>query len=97
MMEEGSTPDKDIIFKINDWAICRVRENDEDSVNGGGHIFADHIKGCSKSYTIGVNNWCYEWMDNPRHCWLCEIPVPEEVIGLVLLSNFDNVGSKKGD
>ncbi len=74
---------------LEGWAIVRYRE----SVFPYDVIYAEHIKGCNTSFDGRSANWCWEWGDSRpgevESCWMCKRPVPESVVGLVRLMNWE--------
>ncbi len=84
---------KEILVDLGDWAIVRFSFEEGDSVVYGEHRIGCKVRDNEIEANLGVNSyasWEYEYSD-PPFCWRCAAPVPEAVIGLVKLSNFDNI------
>jgi len=77
------------------WSICRVLHGPFDQARA--IVYAEH-DACGRndgSRTIELikdeASWSWEYNDDHRVCWVCKKPVPDKVVGLVLLYNFDRV------
>ena len=78
-----------------DWDISRYTDNN------GTHVYAEHLvcKGRDGGVILHDPNiamWSWEHDDPSPRCWHCTVPCPEEVMGLVLLYNFDNLHREGG-
>ena len=81
------------------WSICRAHATarGEPQHHTQVYVYAEH-EACSHddgSRTIELNkdeaSWSWEYNDEHKQCWVCKKPVPDRVVGLVLLYNFDRV------
>jgi len=79
----------EILVEIGDWNVVRwsSKIDEEDKWD---HAYASHKISCGVGgpYKLGLE---WEHTDREPVCWSCGEHVPEEVRGVVLLANFDDV------
>ena len=77
---------------VDGWAIVKY---DNGKATGPDVIYGEHIEGCLSKFDGEEAGWCWEYTDTDPDrvdsCWRCERPVPESVIGLVLMMNWRDV------
>ena len=76
---------KELLVVLGDWEVCKW--TDENGVQ----VYAEHQHGCHKKPDKDQAHWGWEWDDDEPKCWICDAPCTDEVMGLVLLYNFDRV------
>lgn len=83
----GIRKEREVLFSFGDWCIIRYTDNDQKEF-----VYAEHHTGCTGEYDKALAYWSWEHTDENTHCWECEIECPEEVRGLVVLYNFNDMG-----
>ena len=90
--------EKETLFTLDNWSVCRFNYDEEEP-----DIYAEHHNGCDVDVTEDKTYWCWEFddvsicgrKDTPEceiiteRCWCCESKVPEEIVGLVMLHNYN--------
>lgn len=88
--EEETTKYLEVLMELGDWYICKFEHNGLVP-----DIFGEHAKGCTRPYDGKIAHWGWEWHDasrlKPDVCWVCQAPVPPEVVGIVALMNWNNL------
>ncbi len=81
---------KVLIADVDGWAVVRFREGNEACAD---IIYAEHLDECTTPFDGEVANWCWEWDDSrlgcTATCWMCKRPVPESVVGIVRMMNWE--------
>jgi hypothetical protein len=81
---------KILVPDIQGWAIVKHQF----SVTGTS-IHGEHLIGCKHAFDRLIARWCWEWSDagveNTDRCWVCKEPVPEEIVALVAMMNWEKI------
>ena len=82
----------EVLVPLGDWAICRWTDT------LGPIIYGEHIEGCHPSIKESGKLCHYSWeytdvnsKGDTLPCWKCDCKVPDEVIGLVLMYNWEKI------
>jgi len=83
---------KRTLVEFESWSVC---ESDDDKDSGviGTEVYAEHTAGCREDTDPDEPSWGWEFDDPTENgkdvCWKCKCAVPEEVVSLVQLHNWD--------
>ncbi len=77
-----------LVDTIKGWQVCRAERTSGQMVTYG-----EHVENCSESkqYDKKYALWSWEYNDHTPRCWLCEEPVPPEIVGLIKLYYWDEL------
>ena len=86
---------KETLIYIDDWSVCRHTDDSQDI-----EIYAEHVIGCNEETFSSSVSWGWEYDDGTwdmgyEACWKCYTRVPKEVVGLVLLYNWNKIGIER--
>lgn len=81
-----------LIPDIEGWAIVKYHlNNDNDN-----EVCAEHVEGCEDGggFNGGIARWCWLYTDTCNSkgintCYVCEQPVPDSVVALVALAEWE--------
>ena len=81
---------KTLIADVDGWAIVRYSEGNEACAD---IVYGEHLDGCRHPFDGETANWCWDWSDGLPgkidSCWMCKSPVPESVVGIVRMMNWE--------
>jgi hypothetical protein len=85
-----------LIPDIKGWALVKVTDGGSEILSG------EHVKGCSsnqgdREWDPANPGWGWEYFDVeaglPDTCWQCGKVVPEEIVGIVAMLNWEAVAA----
>ena len=85
-----------VLVEFASWAVCETNE-DERNKTMKPEVYAEHFRDCKvdEGNDPDQPSWSWEFDDEPNfktgceECWKCGGVVPEKVVALVALYNWD--------